>query len=99
MTRWLFIAILLFVSGCGLTSEGDFFRDVFKEKGKKAAVQSLDNAEWWICRGSPVGPVKDRYGGRKAAAYHYLCKTDPTSNIIVPGIFMEDVTEKEEVVS
>lgn len=96
----LVIGLVVLLSGCGLTQQGDFARAALKNKGKEAAAKSLENSEWFMCRGSSVGAVKDRYGisADKAAAYNIICFDNPNPKfnpiIHVPKIFRE-----EEVIS
>ncbi len=87
------------VASCGFTTQGDFFREVVKQKGKKIAGQTLENSVWYLCRGSPIGAVKDRFGvsDEKILAYNNICKTDfPTgdNNIIEsPELIEEEVPQ------
>ena len=85
--------VLLLVSACGLTSRGDLFREALKQKGKKIAGQTLENSEWYICRGARIGAVKDRYGvsRNKIMAYHFICKTDPVGEVFIidPSVIEE----------
>jgi hypothetical protein len=53
---------LFLLAGCGLTPQGDFVRGAVATQGREAAAAGLENAEWYICRASPVGAVVDRYG-------------------------------------
>lgn len=90
--------IIIFLAGCGLTSEGDFARETIRTKGKKAAAVSLENSEWYMCRAASVGAVKDRYGVSmdKVAAYNIICKQDLKFTPIIPNpsmIFREEVPE------
>ena len=98
------IGLMFFVSGCGLTADGNALRDLLEERGKTAAAESLETAEWYICRAAPVGSIKDRYftTAEKTMAYYTLCKTLPTfvlpiepdPPIVQPGgIIKEEVPE------
>jgi len=103
MVRFVIIAVcILTLSACGFTSSGDTYREAFKAKGKKVAGQTLENAEWVICRAAPVGSVKDRYGisEEKALAYRNLCKpniSDGPTIIGPPGMTIKEEVPKEPV--
>lgn len=76
MTRMLLAAVLtLTLAGCGLTPQSDAVRGAVAERGRAAAAAGLENAEWYICRASPVGAVVDRYGAAQAQwdAWSQLC--------------------------
>lgn len=66
---------LLFLSGCGLTPEGDAVRAAVRDYGAKAADAELENLEWGLCNAVSVGAVARRYpiGSKKAAARSALC--------------------------
>lgn len=91
------LLISLSVAACGFSTKGDFFREAIKQKGKKIAGQTLENSVWYICRGSPVGAVKDRFGisDEKTEAYNNICITDPingkSSVIDSPRLLKEEV--------
>ena len=79
-------AVLLSLGACGLTPQGDVVRGVVLERGKIVAAQTLENNENYMCRVSPVGAVKDRYGQdeAKAEAYNTICDGQEGVNIISP---------------
>jgi hypothetical protein len=63
------------LAGCGLTPQGQAIRQTIAEEGRAAAAAGLENAEWYICRASPVGAVVDRYGASETQwqAWSTLC--------------------------
>jgi hypothetical protein len=67
------------LSGCGFTAQGDFSREIAREKGAQAYDEGLVNAEWFICHAASVGSIRRRYGtdASLAAAYRRICS--PTS--------------------
>ena len=69
----IIIAAALFLGACGLTPQGDFIREAIKAGTENAARQGLINMEWGLCWGTPIGAIKERYGGGKAGAYNELC--------------------------
>ena len=80
------VIVMLALSACGLTSQGDSFRSTVADKGREAAAKGLEDAEWWICRASPIGAVRDRYGRSEALAeaWNALCAGEGGVNIIEP---------------
>jgi hypothetical protein len=66
---------LFLLAGCGLTPQGDAIRQGIATQGREAAAAGLENAEWWQCRGSPVGAVVDRYGASEMlwGAWSNIC--------------------------
>lgn len=62
MKALLPVLLAVLLTGCGLTPQGDAFRGAVAERGREAAAQGLENAEWYMCRASPVGAILDRYG-------------------------------------
>lgn len=67
--------LALFLSGCGLTPQGDAFQATLVTKGAALADSALENAEWAICNAASVGSVMRRYGQDVvlAEAYSTLC--------------------------
>lgn len=63
----------IFVSGC-TSNVGQAARAYVAEKGQDEAAAGLENAEWYLCRASPVGAVIDRYGA-KWEAWRALCSS------------------------
>ena len=93
MTRMLAATLLgLFLAGCTLTPQGDAFRGAVAETGRAAAAQGLENAEWYICRASPVGAVVDRYGAspERWANWSGICLNPSPAVSDVPPGFIED---------
>jgi hypothetical protein len=76
MTRTVVLLIgCLLLAGCGLTPQGEAIRRTVAEEGREAAAAGLENAEWYICRASPVGAVVDRYGSSEGqwGAWSAIC--------------------------
>ena len=82
-TLWPFIIASLSLAGCGLTPQGEAIRQTIAEQGREAAAAGLENAEWYICRASPVGAVVDRYGTSETqwSAWSTLC-LDRTAPVV-----------------
>lgn len=82
------------ITACGFTSKGNLFREALKQKGKVISGQTLENSEWYMCRGASIGSVKDRYGvsDEKTLAYNNICKTDSSgpASVINPGIIIKE---------
>ena len=73
----IFLGFLL-LSACSLTNYDDLAEQYIKSEGKQTAAQALENAEWYICRASPIGSIKDRYlGTKKWQGYLLLCEINP----------------------
>ncbi len=85
--RWIAIAIVLLLAGCGFTQAGDAFRVAVKEGGEKAMREGLVNTEWFLCRAASVGAVIDRYGRSEetATAWRAICRDNPEAVIVKPA--------------
>lgn len=72
----LFFLLMLTLSACGLTPQGDAIREYVKETGATVADNALENAEWVICYAATVGSVKRRYGTspESMAVYNEFCR-------------------------
>lgn len=85
-------ALIILVSGCGLTDSGDTFRNYFQEKAAKVTTQTLDNAVWFICDAASVGSIRKRFGSSPQTAfiYHNFCLRgiNPKANIINPSLMI-----------
>lgn len=79
------VVTVLFLSACGFTPQGDFARDMVREKGAQAYDEGLENSLWYICNAASVGSIRRRFGVsvEAAAAYQALCA--PSANIIDPS--------------
>lgn len=60
------IGISLVLSGCS-TDRGVFARKTLQELGRAESAAALENSIWWICRASPIGSIRDRYGRSEIA--------------------------------
>jgi len=82
----LALILALILPGCGLTPQGDAVRQAIAEGTARAAGGALENAEWFLCEGAPVGAVKRRYGATAdmATADAKLCARPGTQGIIAP---------------
>ncbi len=69
------LGALLFLGGCGLTQQGDFFRAAIKDRGASIMDEGLLNAEWYLCFAASKGSVQRRYGRTQATAdaYNAFC--------------------------
>lgn len=96
LVHLIVVTLLILLSGCGFTPQGDALRATLREKGKAVAAESLDNSEWFMCRAASVGSVKDRYGVsmEKVIAYNSICKTDPKFTPILP-LQVPDIIKEE----
>ena len=63
------IILALFLSGCAVTSQ------LIVSEGKRIAVETLVSSEWFICKGAPIGIIKNHYRGREEI-YKAFCKSD-----------------------
>ena len=79
--------VLLALSGCGITREGNILRAAAVQRGATAADEALANAEWLLCRAATVGSVVRRYGAStvKADAWRAICRTDPVADVVGPA--------------
>lgn len=71
------IVVLLLLSGCGFTAQGDFARETVRVKGAQAYDEGIENAEWFLCNAASVGAIRRRYGRDEkiAEAYKTLCSS------------------------
>jgi len=69
------LGLVLFLTGCGLTRQGDVVRELIAVKGAAVADQSLANSEWGVCTGTSMGAVMRRYGrsAERMGAYVEFC--------------------------
>ncbi len=83
MRSLIAISLLVLLAAC---STLDTARDVVKQKGAQAADQGLTDAEWVVCKASPVGAVKRRYGltVESAETYRRFCDGDGKANVVSP---------------
>lgn len=95
MRSWA-VLILFAVTSCGLTPQGDVLRNTIREKAEAVAAQSLENSEWYICRGSPVGAVKDRYITSPALmwAYNTICERYEKPTPVLPNGISDKIAER-----
>ena len=77
------LSLVLLLGGC---STLDTARDVVRQKGVQASDAVLQDAEWAVCKLSPVGAVKRRYGQtvESAETYRQFCDGDGQANVIAP---------------
>lgn len=80
------LLLLLTLTACGLTPQGNLLRSAIATQGREAAATALENAEWAICRAMPVGAVMDRYGRSQsmADAWRTLCRSENDARLIKP---------------
>ena len=83
MKIWKPIVLSLLLASCASI---DAMKRTVVSKGAEISDQALTDAEWWICRGSPVGTVKDRYeqSVERADLYRAFCKGSGTANVVAP---------------
>lgn len=69
------LGLLLALTGCGLTPQGEAVRNTLAGQGAVVADAALENAEWAICNAASIGSVMRRYGQDPALseAYSTLC--------------------------
>lgn len=79
----LFIPVMILLSGCGITPQGNAVRQGVATYGAQAMDEGLINAEWFVCKAASVGSVQRRYGSdpSKAAAWKALCLVDTTNPV------------------
>ncbi len=73
----------LFLAGC---ETADTARDVIRVKGAEASDQLLRDAEWTICKATPIGAIERRFGMtvESAGVYYRFCHGDGEANVIAP---------------
>ncbi len=85
MTRWIPIAIVLFLlAGCGFTQTGDTIRTLVKEGSLQAMSEGLNNALWFQCELAAIGAVKRKFqvSAEMADAYNTVCDVPSEARII-----------------
>lgn len=67
--------LVLVLSSCGFTQEGDLLREAVRTYGAQAYDEGLENAEFYICRAASVGSIVRRYGqdAKLFSAWRALC--------------------------
>lgn len=82
--RRLSIILLILVSGCGFTSQGNLVRQGVKTYGAQAMDEGLANAEWFVCFAASVGSIRRKYGvsADRAAAYNDFCPASQTNPVL-----------------
>ena len=72
----IILVLALLLGACG----------VVKQKGAALADQGLSNAEWVVCKLTPIGAIKRRYGQtvERADTYKDFCDGDGQANVIAP---------------
>lgn len=88
MMRKVFaVSVLLGLSACGFTPQGEAFRQEVSQRGAQAFDQGLENAEWFICQAASVGSIKRRYGRDQEAAdaWQKLCEGEEGVDVIGPA--------------
>ena len=79
--KWLIIlAGLMVFSGCATV------KSAAVNKAAKLSTSALLDAEWWICKGSPIGSVQLKYGvtTERANMYKQFCFGQGSANIVGP---------------
>jgi hypothetical protein len=88
MLKYFLVALGLAagLTGCGLTPQGDAFRQGIATYGAKAYDEGLDNAEWYMCSAASIGSIKRKYGTsqKMAEAYRALCGAGEDADVIGP---------------
>ncbi len=82
VSKGIVLVLVLFMAGCGFTSQGDAVRALFLEGVAKAADGGLKNGEEVICKLAPIGAIKKRYTGDRAKAYNDFCNTGTAEEIV-----------------
>lgn len=74
--------VVLALSSCGFTPQGDFIRDTVRDRGAQAYDEGLETSLWFLCSAASIGSIRRRFGasGETAAAYNAICA--PVVNII-----------------
>ena len=77
------LALALLLGGCATL---DIARDVVQQRGAAAADQGLSDAEWLVCKATPIGAIKRRYGQtiESAETYRRFCDGDGAANVVAP---------------
>lgn len=76
------VLMLVFLGGCGFTSQGTAIKEIVFKGAAKAGDAGLENAERFICEIAPIGAVKKRYQGERAKAYNTLCDTGTAEEVV-----------------
>ena len=74
---------LLAVSGCASVGMA---KKAIVDRASEVSADALIDAEWWICRGSPIGSVKDRHeqSTERANMYKEFCSGRGQANVVGP---------------
>jgi hypothetical protein len=81
------LSLVLFLSSCGWTPQGDIIRETIKNRGAQSFDEGLESSEWFICKGASFGAVERRYGRSKklADAHQTICKGEEGVSLIRPA--------------
>ncbi len=82
MFKGIALVLVLFMAGCGFTSQGTAIKEIIFKGAAKAGDAGLENAERFICELAPIGAVKKRYQDKRAQAYNTLCNTGTAEEIV-----------------
>ncbi len=82
MGKIIALILVLFVAGCGFTSQGTAIKEIIFKGAAKAGDAGLENAERFICEIAPIGAVKKRYQGERAVAYNTLCDAGTAEEVV-----------------
>lgn len=69
-----YLLLLLLLSGCGFTRQGDAVREFVEIRAQRSADQSAENALRYLCQYARVGSVSKLFPGKESReSYATLC--------------------------
>ena len=71
------IGIILTLSACGITPQGQAAKKGIAEYGAKISDAGLENTIWGLCNAASIGSVRRMFGHSEdgAKTYRDLCRT------------------------
>ena len=88
MERIKILILVLLLSGCGLTPQGDTFREFLETRAQKAADQTARNALEYLCKYARVSSVNKLFAHMEdRRAYLILCSNLAPLIPITPEVF------------
>lgn len=88
MTKTIAAAVMLLLTSCGFTPEGDLARETIREKGAQAYDAGIENAEWFLCNAASIGSIRRKFGRdpQLADAYRTLCERKADVVTVKPAV-------------
>ena len=88
MKALIALGLLVTLSACGFTPQGEAFRQGVAVQGAQAYDEGLVNSEFFMCQAASIGSIKRRYGvsESKAKAYKELCGAGADADVFEPNM-------------